>query len=245
MLNVAICDDDRATLEFNRKIINNYLNEKKIEHTIYPYNNGERLLKENIRFDFVFLDIDMPNMDGIEVIKKIKERYCNTVCVFVTSYQHYMNDALMLQPHGYLSKPLEKNSFKKYFDKLIKVDMTTNRFVYAKTNDGTEKVNTRDIIYAAIEGRKVHLHTVEKDIETNELLGYWKKELAENCFYQVHQSHIINMRFIKTIVDRNLSVILSYHDFLSNKNKEIELVISTRKFAAFKKAYHNYIGLNI
>ncbi len=217
MINVAVCDDDRATLEFNKKIINEYLTERKIEHTIFSFTQGEKLLKENTRFDFVFLDIDMPNINGMEVIKKLKERYLYTVCVFVTSYQHYMNDALMLQPHGYLSKPLEKESFKKYFDKLIRVDMNTNKFVYAKTNDGTEKVNTRDIIYAAIEGRKVHLHTVEKDIETNELLGYWKKALSDKCFYQIHQSYIINMCFIKTIVDHRFSVILSYNDFLSNK----------------------------
>ncbi len=240
MLNVAICDDDILCVQTVKKIVEKYLIHLKMDYQIFTFKSGDELLRNAARFDLAFLDIEMPGTNGMEVHKKLKERYAATICVFITSYQHYMDDAIMLQPYGFISKPINEKRLSDLLVKLINAYMEKNKFIYVKTEDGFQKIKTNDIIYASIEGRKVHIHTVDGDIQVNEDFSHYKQELSEPRFCQTHQSFIVNMSFIKSI-NKN-SVVLSCKNPATNETKEIIIHISARRYASVKRAYLGYVG---
>ncbi len=233
-MNIAICDDDSTIVATVRRMIERFLKDLKFDHEIYVFKSGGELLRRNAKYDMAFLDIEMPGISGLEVARRLKQKNPYTITIFITSYQHYLDDALMLHPFGYISKPIDRQRFHKVLKKALDSYLRESKPLRVKSNDEISKVNTGEIVYAAIEQRKVHLHTVDRDIETNEPLEYWKEKLCGESFCQVHQSYIVNLNYVQKITKN--TAILSYQD------ETVEVHVSARKYAAFKRAYFSFIG---
>lgn len=233
-MNIAICDDNMAVVNSVQKLVDKFFKELKYDCEIYTFNSGNDLLERNVPFDLAFLDIEMPGMNGLELAQKLKEKNVYTRIIFITSYQHYLDDALEVNPYGYISKPIDKMRFNNVLKKTFNKYLKESKPLFIKSNDEVSKVNTCDIIYAAIEQRKVHLHTVEQDIVTNESFEYWKEKLNDECFIQIHQSYIVNMNYVQKITKTSA--------ILSCNSNVFEVHVSARKYAAFKKAFYKFLG---
>ena len=101
----AICVDDEAkTLEYTVNRCREVAQMDKVE----GYTRGREALEwlKDHPIDIAFLDIDMPDMDGITLAARIKEMYPNTAIVFLTAYKEFAYDAMSVRPSGYLLKPL-------------------------------------------------------------------------------------------------------------------------------------------
>lgn len=241
-MNIAICDDDKGIIKETKKMIEACLMSRKEDYEIYTFRSGGELLESPVRFDIVFLDIEMPGISGLEVHKRLKERYIRTITVFITSYDHYMDDALIAQPFGFVSKPIDKERFIKIFEKLICKYKQLDKSVLVKTNDGIQRIKISDIIFVTIEARKVHLYTVLKEgqIEANESFEHWKKLLNAEQFCQIHQSYIVNMNFVKAI--GKTTATLSYKNTFTNEIENFIVHISVRRYAEFKRKYFSFLG---
>ncbi|CDB65113.1 response regulator of the LytR/AlgR family [Eubacterium sp. CAG:248] len=91
-MKIAICDDEREFLENVGLAIETYLNEKGLEYNIDLYNSGKAImeLRENIvSYDVVFLDINMPEVSGLEVAEWIRTYSDNVNIVFITAIISY------------------------------------------------------------------------------------------------------------------------------------------------------------
>lgn len=239
-MNIAICDDDWSAVCLIKKFIEMYMSERVIEHYIYTFKSGNDLLSAQVRFDLVFLDIEMPGMNGLDVHKKLKARYIDTIDVFITSHDSYIDDALRLLPYGFIQKPVEKERFFKVLKGLIEEYNNQDEEIAVRTNDGIIKIKKSHIVYAAIERRKVLLQTLETCIEANEPFNYWKEKLKDKLFFQVHQSYIVNMRYVKSIT--KTSATMSYINCAKGTDEKYNVHVSSRKSAEFRKVYFDYIG---
>ncbi len=240
MLNIAICDDDFAAVETVKKTVEKALIQRRLDHEIYCFDSPREMLKRSVRFDIAFLDIEMPEMNGMELSECLRKRYAATLFVFITSHEHYMDDALMLQPHGFLRKPIDRARLCEITQKLVDKFMSNSKILIARTNDEMFGIKTGDIVWAGIEGRKVHLHTLEHDIAVNEPFEHWRRELSDTRFCQIHQSYIINMSYVKCI--NKSSIALSWRSSLSGSDEQAELPVSVRRLATLKRTYFAFIG---
>ena len=142
-MNIAICDDDWSAVCLIKKFIEMYMSERVIEHYIYTFKSGNDLLTAQVRFDLVFLDIEMPGMNGLDVHKKLKARYIDTIDVFITSHDSYIDDALRLLPYGFIQKPVKKERFFKVLKGLIEEYNNQDEEIAVRTNViGTDKCIT-------------------------------------------------------------------------------------------------------
>ncbi len=239
-MNIAICDDDWSAVCTIKKLVDIYMSDKASETNIYTFKSGKDLLDAQIRYDIVFLDIEMPGINGLEVHKKLKERYMDTIDVFITSHDSYIDDALRLLPYGFIQKPVEKERFFKVLSGLIKEYNNQDEEIAVRTNDGIIKIKKSHIVYAAIERRKVLLQTLDTSIEANEPFSYWKEKLKDKLFFQVHQSYIVNMRYVKSIT--KVTATMSYINCAKGTTETFDIYVSSRKSAAFKKVYFDFIG---
>ena len=86
MLAIAICEDEEYILEKLCKKTEKYIKKKQLNANVRTFLSGEELLKENIAFDIVLLDLKLPGMNGMEVAKQLTH---NSRIIFITSYGEY------------------------------------------------------------------------------------------------------------------------------------------------------------
>jgi len=233
-VNIAICDDDKTIVKEVETLIRRNLDENIFEYDIYTFTSGKELLKTNIQFDIVYIDIEMPETNGLEVSRQILSQYPNTTVLIITSYPHHLDDAMEIKVYRYISKPFDEERFKKNLMCAYKHYLSRNKPIKIKSNDELSKINSSDIIYLSIENEKVYVHTYNDDIRTTENFNYWLKELDGLTFFQVHQSFIVNLGYVKKAIKGNALLICN--------DKSFNVPVSTRKYTSFKKALHKYIG---
>lgn len=106
-MRILICDDNKNILDQLQKYIMEFFKSRKLKSPkICCYHSGEALLSDAGSKDIVFLDIEMPGLNGIYVGKELKEKNKNTIIFIITSYVEYLDDAMRFHVFRYLSKPL-------------------------------------------------------------------------------------------------------------------------------------------
>lgn len=198
------------------------------------YTSGEQLLEKESLADIVFLDVEMPGLNGIHVGAELKRRNPACKIFIVTSYPDYLDEAMRFQVFRYLSKPIDKTRlFRNLKDAVYQYSMETREYPIL-TETGMVVLRADEIVCVEIVRRKCLVHTTRGIFTNNETMEYWKNTLSLACFYATHKSFIINMRYVCEV--RKDSILLRYQD------AEKEAYLAKRKFTQFKDAYLFYLG---
>ena len=111
-MRILICDDDTLIIEQLKKYIESYFESNHLKcPELVSFTSGEALLTDKGEKDIVFLDIEMPGMNGIYVGNELKKANRNVIVFVVTSYSEYLDEAMRFHVFRYLSKPLDKQRF--------------------------------------------------------------------------------------------------------------------------------------
>lgn len=231
-MKIAICDDDSIFSEQLKKYIFEYFDRHSLKSpTITVFTSGESLLADKSSKDIVFLDIEMPGMNGIYVGNELKRSNKNVIIFIVTSYMEYLDEAMRFHVFRYLSKPIDKQRLFRNIRDALKIYSHSSIKTPIETKNGVHTVFASDIISVESSGRKVTVHTTSKDYESVHTIQYWAEHLPQNCFFQTHRSYIINLKHI-TEFDKTL-----VHLY----NNQFSAYLTRRKYTAFKDAYLLYL----
>lgn len=168
--------------------------------------------------DLVFLDIEMPNGNAFDLLEKFKE--INFNIIFVTAYDHYAIKAIKFSAIDYILKPVDpeelitavsrfesqhetKNSLDKKFKTLLSNVKPENKLkkVGIPDGDGLVFINLADIIRCDSDGNYTYfLLTSGKKIVASRTLGEYEQMFAEDNFFRVHRSHLINLEHVKKYI---------------------------------------------
>ena len=107
-MKIIICDDEKEYVDTVQQKVNSFLKEKNIvaEYSLYTDCKGF-MDKDAETFDIAFLDIEMGEIKGIEVAEKLKGANPHIVVFIITSYDHYLDEAMDLNVFRYIKKPLD------------------------------------------------------------------------------------------------------------------------------------------
>lgn len=124
LFKIAVCDDELSEIKKICDFITRFSFESEIEFIVDRYTNGKSLIKaynaKTEKYDIIFLDVEMPELNGIETAQLIREfPDRNVLIVFITSYPEYMQDSFDVQAFQYLTKPISYHLFKEKFQKII------------------------------------------------------------------------------------------------------------------------------
>lgn len=232
MIKLAICDDDYNVIE----IIKTYI-DKSTEFSIEyeAFSSAEELEKYNLNnqeyFDIYLLDIEMKQMSGLEIAKKIRKDNPYALIVFLTSHAQYVYDVFEVVTFDFVMKPL---TYKKFNEIIVKVEnylgiaKTKFVFTYKKNN---YSIPFQKINYIEKIGRKVIIYTVdEKTYQCNmNLKGVWK-QLNTHMFVPLHQSCIVNLEEV---------VKIEGEEVLLKNNKKLYVARNYRR--SVKKSHLNFL----
>ena len=184
-MRILICDDDKnITTQLQRYIIDFFKNRKLESPEICCYNSGESLLSDTNPKDIVFLDIEMPGLNGIYVGKELKERNKNIIIFIITSYVEYLDDAMRFHVFRYLSKPLDKQRLFQNMKDAIQLYNVANIKIPIETKEGIYTCTASEIILIEAVKRTITIHTLCRDFITKQNIEYWSKMLNMPCFFR-------------------------------------------------------------
>lgn len=228
---IAICDDEQEFINDIRKHLKQYSSEHGLTFEIYEFCSGADILSSRIVFDIAFLDIEMKDINGIEVGRKLQNENPNLVLIYVTAYNQYLDEALDLGITRFFDKPIDSQRFYEGMDRAVsKVDNTEIKFYLKDDNKGVVTVRCKDIIFVEIQGRKTEIHTKEHDYLSKDGIKVWKARLNKSYFEIPHNSYIINTNFITyfckeyIILDNKYTIPIAYSKRAEFKRKFMKIM---------------------
>ena len=231
-MRILICDDNPLISEQITQNILEYFSKNHIKAPqIACFSNGKNLLEDTGEQDILFLDIEMPGMNGIYIGNELKKRNPNIIILVVTSYIEYLDEAMRFHVFRYLSKPIDKQRFHRNLKDALKCYSSTTRKIPIETKSGVYVVRETDIICIEATNRKVIVHTTESDFESIHPIQYWNQTLKSKSFFQSHRSFIVNFKYIDDFE----------HDIIHMYNNRFHAYLTRRKYTAFKDAYFLYL----
>lgn len=231
-MRILICDDDKLMIEQLEKYIHTFFEQNCMKcPEIISYTCGEALLKDSGEKDIVFLDIEMPGMNGIYVGNELKKANKNTLIFVVTSYSEYLDEAMRFHVFRYLSKPLDRQRFFRNMKDALGYYSSMTTKIPVETKQGIYSFPTSQIIAIEAYGRKVVVHTVQQDFDSVHNMNYWLELLPKNCFFQTHRSFIVNLEHVMDFD----------HSTIHLSNHQITAYLTRRKYTTFKNAYLMYL----
>ena len=229
-MKIAICDGCIVDINATRDIISKHSLVKN--SYIKSFTVAEKLLDaaEKEKFDIVFLDVDIPEINGLELGKRIKDFSPDTFLIFVTSYPQYAIEAYDCEAFNYLLKPLDKLKAHRVLDRIEKKLNDTKKYYIIKIKSESIRIPIRDIYYVECCKKHIIYHLKDTTFDTIGKLSDVYGDLKDYGFYQVHQGYIVNMDKIRRID--------GYSAILENGEN---VMISGRKKADTLLAYSNFI----
>lgn len=230
-MKVLICDDEYNNLEILKKYISEYVAAHCLKADICSTTSSKDVFKNDVVYDLAFLDIQMPDIDGIAVAKELKSRNQKVVIFFVTAFDEYQDEAMDLHAFRFFEKPFDAQRLYASLDKALQyIDETyVDLFLYNCGED--KKILVDDIVYIRRENRKIILYTKDgNEYVTRRNLNEWMEELPNTFFYLVHKSFLVNLHYITKNSYSNIEL-----------NNCIEVPVASRKQVDFHKYWFQYL----
>lgn len=225
-LKISICDDEKIICdELERKLL-----ELNPDYSVGCFGSGTALLASGRSSDLIFLDIEMPELDGMETARQLRLKNGNEYIIFLTSHTEFMPEAFKVRAFRFLRKPIEDGELKEAVCEAEKEIM--NNVKLAVTVRGvTELVNLSDIICFEAFGDGTYIYTKSKVFESGKPMKYWMEKAGSEHFFQIHRAYYAAFRYVRNIEGSTVSMHYMKHP----------IDISRRKLSLFKKALADYI----
>ena len=197
MIRIAICDDSAMDAEHLKSVCESC--ELPDSPEISVYQSGQSLLAELSagNFDVIFLDIDMPDSNGIEVGKAIRQEKENAIIIFCTSYPQYAIEAYDCEAFHYILKPCTRERIQDVLLRAINKLGMIRKYHSIKVQNKIIKIPISDIYYVEYCQKHILYHLTDRTIETTGRFSDIYDELKKFGFYQIHQGYIVNFEKVR------------------------------------------------
>lgn len=210
-------------------------------HTLQVFSSAEAVLEKLEKLqennekvpDLVLLDIELGQMDGITLGKKIKQMYPEIFLVFVTAYIEYAVKGYEANAFRYLLKPLTEDMMRNLFQDIL-AENKKKKKITVKTTNGEMVVNLQDLLYISAEDKYTILHTKMQHFVSDCSLKHYEEQLIAQGFFRIHRKYLVNMYHHKGIQDGK--VVLT---------QDCKLPISRKRMAEYQKQLFLYLGEDI
>ena len=198
---IAVCDDERVICKTIIDMIEKISKQMDIRFETDCFISGEELCNEmkSTSYDLIFLDIELPAMNGVAVGKYIRETLNNeTVQIaYISSKQQYAMELFEIRPINFLIKPITKEKIQAIIDKLLKINAVDTQIFRFKVRQEYIKLPMSEIIYFSSSGRTVTLVSNENSYVFYGTLDDIYGEINAGHFLYIHKSFIVNYRYVR------------------------------------------------
>lgn len=233
-MKIIICDDEPKDQKKLQQVIQKYFYNRNMDCEIKTYFDAAAIdLNIISKCDILFMDIFMPNSNGMDIIKMIRQNISCPI-IFISSSRDFAIEAFNVNAIHYLIKPFIEEKIYEALDRCMssisKAATSSEDIIEIKLNGSRTPISTKDIIYVEVFNNLSIIHTTHSDIQTYSTLTALYEQMDDTLFMRPHRSYIVNMKYIlKYCFD---------HILLENGQ---EIMLSRKKRTELKQQYQNFL----
>lgn len=228
-MRIAVCDDEELfRIEFKNVLDKALVN---VDYDIDTFSGGSSLYEAFLKepFDLVFLDIEMPGIDGITLAKRLRAISENVHIVFLTSHIEYALEGYEVNALRYLVKPVDMNKLNEVL-KYVQDKKNNSRQIMIREDGEDIVIDISDIIYMESMDKNVRIVTSKREYVTRYNISDYEEELKNSGFLRIHRGYLISLSKVKKIVKNDVVM-----------DGDISLPVSRSNLKALKDALYAYV----
>lgn len=199
-MKLVICDDNPADIDYVTGLVGEWKRQTGTGVEILSFPSAEALLfawEENRDMDILLLDIEMGEMSGVKLARRLRRDGAQMQIVFITGYMDYIAEGYDVEALHYLLKPVTGERLGQVLNRAMERIRTREHMLWLTLQDGVVRLSVYEIRYLEVMRNYTTVHGTE-DYSVKRSLNDLESELDES-FYRIHRSFIVNLRFVKRI----------------------------------------------
>ncbi len=204
-MRIAICDDNKTDALFVQKITENWLKSRGFEVQIETFSSAESFLfryAEEKNFDILLLDVEMGQMDGVTMAKRIRQENETMQIVFITGYSDYISEGYEVEALHYLMKPVREEKLSSVLDRAADKIRQNEKVLNLELSGEMVRLPMHEIRYLDVQKNYVTVHA-KQDYTLKRSLGDFEKELDER-FFRAGRGLILNLKTIRRVTKQEV-----------------------------------------
>ena len=233
MINIAIVKDDKVAADLLGGFAKKYGEENNLQIGVSVFGNSLDFL-DSYRpvYDLVFMDILLPDSNGFETAKRLRQIDKTVLLIFVTNLQQFAVKGYEVDAIDFIIKPVYYRGFCLKMDKAVNlIKQKDTREIIIKRSAGIIKVPLKSVYYVEVIGHKIIFHTSGGEIDSGGSLAELEKRLKEDDFLRCNNCYLVNLKHIRSIDKYDIT--MSNGDLLR---------ISQTKKKSFMSAFAKWLG---
>lgn len=227
-MNIAICDDENYWRETLTDDIKKYKTSRHIDIFFDYFSDGVSLAKCKKKFDIIFMDYQMNDLNGIETARQIRKSNNNCIIIFVSAFPNAALDAFEVNAFRFLAKPIDRKKLFGSLDDFLKAEKSD--FLILNTHNGTIKIKESDIIYCESMQKHTIIHTANGSSEISVNLREIENKLSKDKFFRCHKAYVVSFYHIRSYSNTDM--------IFDNGEKAY---ISRKRLSSFRTALQDYV----
>lgn len=199
-MRIVICDDSPEDVQFVQRIVNSWAQCNSLEVQTETFSSAESYLfhyAEEKNADILLLDIEMGDMDGVTMAKRIRQDNQAVQIVFITGYSDYIAEGYEVEALHYLMKPVKQEKLFAVLDRALEKRKQNERCLNLELSGEMVRIPFYEIRYLDVLKNYVTVHA-KQDYTVKRSLGEFEKELDDR-FFRVGRAQILNLKFIRRV----------------------------------------------
>ena len=228
-MRIAICDDEEIyRIELKTLLDKLLIND---DYDIDTFADGRILIESfsSSPYDLVFLDIEMPSIDGITLAKKIRTASENVFIVFLTGHIEYALEGYEVNALRYLTKPVDINKLREVL-KYVQEKRGNSRQLIIKEDGAEILIDTEDVVYMESMDQNVKIVTSKGEHVIRHNIGDFEEKLKNDGFFRIHRGYLISLSKVKKLVKNDVIM-----------EGDISLPVSRSNQKALKEALYTFV----
>lgn len=228
----AIVDDEKKATDLIETYIVRFVTENHFEIQTSVFHNPEDFLEAYTKdYDLVFLDVEMPGLNGIETAKELRRMDSNVVIMFITNMAQYAIHGYEVEAVDYVLKPLSYADFAMKVQKALRyIARNEDANVKLCTKDGMVHLAVSDIYYIEVRGHYLIYHTTREEYMARGVMKETEEQFARYQFARCSHGYLINLKYVQSVSGNIVTVAGE------------EIALSRSKKNDFMEAFARYIG---
>ena len=222
-MKIAVVEDNEEYAKTLGEYVQKYSSENNLDIAVVYFPNGERFLEEyKSDFDIIFMDIEMPMMDGITSSSKVRELYSECIIIFISNFMKYAIKGYSVNALDFLTKPLDYNIFKNTMAKAVhRLNMNHHQSLTLQNGGETYRLDINEIVYIEVYKHRVIYHTTTTEYDVRGSLQESEKQLPPDQFIRCNSGTIVNLKYVTGIGKDSLIVLKRELSISRSKKKDV------------------------